>query len=105
MPDDIGCFGDDLVRCVYPGSNDIPPAEGQRSVTKRFDQWLQVVRRSRVRRAAVKLVSLAFSTSETNFDTIADCPSQHIFSHPLLHALDIRKALCSVTAGGAQSFK
>lgn len=27
MPDDIGCFGDDLVRGVYPGSDDISPAE------------------------------------------------------------------------------
>lgn len=27
MPDDIGGFGDGLVRCVYPGSDDISPAE------------------------------------------------------------------------------
>lgn len=42
-------------------------------------------------------------TSEANFDTIADSPSQYIFNHPLLHALDIRKTFYSVIAGGSQS--
>ena len=60
MPDDVSDFGDDLVRCVYPGSDDISPAEEQWSVIGRCDQWLQNIRRSWVRRTAVKLVSLTF---------------------------------------------